>query len=523
VVSAIQRTSAKTLALQAQLADMNLAAQRLTAGTTAATKKAAADKQKALVGKRALEQKLAERERAAAQTALEKQTAEKQIKAVAQKALNDKRALEQKLVAQAAQHKQALDSLARKQKETQQKVATQLAQQQQAAVVAAAKLARANDPTVICANCGTHYREADNTRSACTRTGPHITEYYHPKEWNKRVFSANVFPCCGDINKQSKGCRSRSGVGPPTISRHYSAAAGQVVAQTSNIEVRIGGNLYDINIDAKTQTNRSTRFVRTIREGALSWEFEDGSPGSGNWKPYDDATARKINQARLLIPIPRADSADQIKDPDPCFKQLWASSAKRGRDKEKLFLVHQGGPEYIDIAGQFTRTLPSATIVRIDRVENGPMRQAFALQASSLTKQIGAGYDASTMQQRLFHGTQAVEAIVNSTDGHGFLPLLAGSAVGAIYGDGTYFARDASYSNAGYARKLQNGQKQMLLVDVLVGRSEKGEKGMKMTSLIPGEQHIRYNSFVNDVSDPSIFVVQHSNHAYPAYLITYKK
>ena len=63
---------------------------------------------------------------------------------------------------------------------------------------------------------------------------------------------------------------------------------------------------------------------------------------------------------------------------------------------------------------------------------------------------------------------------------------------------------------------------QMLLVDVLVGRFVQGKEGMKMCPLVPGSQFARYNSLVNRPADPSIFVVQHSNQAYPAYLITYR-
>ena len=110
--------------------------------------------------------------------------------------------------------------------------------------------------------------------------------------------------------------------------------------------------------------------------------------------------------------------------------------------------------------------------------------------------------------------------IVNSTDGNGFLPLLAGTAVGAIWGDGTYFARDAKYSDS-YALDLPTGQRQMLLVDVVVGRYTQGAKGMKTCPLVPGEQFTRFNSLVNNVRNPAIFVVQHSNQAYPKYVITY--
>jgi hypothetical protein len=165
--------------------------------------------------------------------------------------------------------------------------------------------------------------------------------------------------------------------------------------------------------------------------------------------------------------------------------------------------------------------LPHATIDKIERVENGALHEAFELQAETLQKTMGAEYNPKTMRQMLFHGTDAVEAIINSTDGHGFLPLLSGSVVGAIYGDGTYFARDARYSNGGYARILPNGQKQLIVAEVLVGRWTKGTKGMKKPPLLPGEQFKKYNSLVNDDADPAIFVVQHSNEAYPAYLLTY--
>jgi hypothetical protein len=57
---------------------------------------------------------------------------------------------------------------------------------------------------------------------------------------------------------------------------------------------------------------------------------------------------------------------------------------------------------------------------------------------------------------------------------------------------------------------------------VLVGRWTKGRKGMKVYPLLPGEQYKKFNSLVDHVVNPSIFVVQHSNEAYPAYLLTYR-
>ena len=111
---------------------------------------------------------------------------------------------------------------------------------------------------------------------------------------------------------------------------------------------------------------------------------------------------------------------------------------------------------------------------------------------------MGANWDEGRMRQMLFHGTNAVEAIVNSVGGHGFLPMLAGTSTGAIWGDGTYFARDAGYSNY-YARTLASGDKHMMLVDVLVGLSIQGAQGMKVCPFLPGQSYARYNSLVNSL------------------------
>jgi hypothetical protein len=39
--------------------------------------------------------------------------------------------------------------------------------------------------------------------------------------------------------------------------------------------------------------------------------------------------------------------------------------------------------------------------------------------------------------------------------------------------------------------------------------------------LLPGASYHRHHSLVNDPASPSIFVVQHSSQAYPAYLIDF--
>lgn len=215
-------------------------------------------------------------------------------------------------------------------------------------------------------------------------------------------------------------------------------------------------------------------------------------------------------------------TAQQIKG-----REHWASDGARGLDDEKLFTVAPDSAEFQTVAARFAETMPTHQIDTMERVENGVLHEMFTVQKDTVSRQLRPSATAAdveaaqdAVQRTLFHGTQAVEQIVGSSDGQGFLPMLAGTSTGALYGNGTYFARDACYSDT-YARTLPTGQKQMLLVNVIVGRWTTGKQGMKVCPTVPGEQYARFNSLVNNVADPTIFVVQHSSQAYPTHLITY--
>ena len=94
--------------------------------------------------------------------------------------------------------------------------------------------------------------------------------------------------------------------------------------------------------------------------------------------------------------------------------------------------------------------------------------------------------------------------------------------IGAAYGDGVYFAKDASYSMT-YSQPSPNGDRLMYLARVLVGKTTVGKKGMKTPPAIdPRKPEILYDSVVNVEDNPAIFVVFNDFHVYPKYLITVK-
>ena len=122
-------------------------------------------------------------------------------------------------------------------------------------------------------------------------------------------------------------------------------------------------------------------------------------------------------------------------------------------------------------------------------------------------------------EKKLFHGTtpDAVEAICR----HNFDWRLHGKNR-TSFGEGSYFARDASYSHA-YAKVDASGSRYMFVAKVLVGSYTKGHPSYRRPpQKIPSDPGSDlYDSCVNNLSNPSIFVVFDTDQFYPEYVITY--
>lgn len=88
------------------------------------------------------------------------------------------------------------------------------------------------------------------------------------------------------------------------------------------------------------------------------------------------------------------------------------------------------------------------------------------------------------------------------------------------YGDGVYFAVDASYSlQRTYSPKDIFGKRFLYQCKVLTGSYTTGYSGMKVLPVRAGEE--RYDSATDCMIRPSMFVIFHDAQAYPEYLITF--
>ena len=88
---------------------------------------------------------------------------------------------------------------------------------------------------------------------------------------------------------------------------------------------------------------------------------------------------------------------------------------------------------------------------------------------------------------------------------------------------GSYFHKNASYSDS-YAKHDSNGQKRMFVARVLIGSFTRGSSHLRRPPPKNPAKPLEdfYDSCVDDVGNPRIYVVFENNQVYPEYIITYK-
>ncbi|MGH0125444.1 UNVERIFIED_CONTAM: hypothetical protein FKN15_031942 [Acipenser sinensis] len=128
----------------------------------------------------------------------------------------------------------------------------------------------------------------------------------------------------------------------------------------------------------------------------------------------------------------------------------------------------------------------------------------------------------SQLELPLFHGT--TEEAVQSICKNNFDPRISGQKHGSNYGQGTYFAKNASCS-ARYAIESKSGHSYMFLAMVLVGKSAVGKQSFRRPPPLDPDSPTSdlYNSCVDKEQQPQMFVIFDSCQCYPYFLIHYKK
>ena len=223
---------------------------------------------------------------------------------------------------------------------------------------------------------------------------------------------------------------------------------------------------------------------------------------------YPEVTATFAN-SRVSLSGPKAEVLR-------CQQAIQAAFALTGRSnwvsctaEAVLFLLPVTDADYIAAAAAFSDTMPSATIVKIERCENRKLYRKYCRERGGLAKKM------------LFHGTSNTdpEKVWNSESG-----FLRNYASLGMWGRATYFAESAVYSDK-YAHAAAAGTDKVLLYcEVAVGESETraADKTIVDAGTVPNSKPQRqYDSVQGSTLDTTVYMIYRDFRAYPSFLITY--
>ncbi|CDQ87610.1 unnamed protein product [Oncorhynchus mykiss] len=153
------------------------------------------------------------------------------------------------------------------------------------------------------------------------------------------------------------------------------------------------------------------------------------------------------------------------------------------------------------------------SVTTIERVQNRILWEVFSWQGDVMRK-TNAGKE---NEKQLFHGTDSkhVDAICLQN-----IDWRMGGTQGTPYGQGSYFSKDAKFS---HSYTSHSEVRSMFVCRVLVGNYTQGHTSYLCPPSKDGSHTISYDSCVDDIYNPTVFVVVGKHQVYPEYLIQYRE
>jgi poly [ADP-ribose] polymerase 10/14/15 len=215
----------------------------------------------------------------------------------------------------------------------------------------------------------------------------------------------------------------------------------------------------------------------------------------------------------------KQDLEDHIKS--ACSSSLpasWQAMSAPWQDVELVELA-ASAREFTEVSDLFHATCSPAEwrIAKIERVQNLPQMHLYETHKRTIearNRQHGAN------EKRLFHGT--AKDTIPKINRNSFNRSYCGKNA-TVYGEGVYFAVGAAPWSIRdiYSPPDEHGNKYMYLARVAVGEFCKGEEYTRVPPPQPGTNDLlRYDTTVDNMGQPEMYVAYHDAQAYPEYLIT---
>ena len=211
------------------------------------------------------------------------------------------------------------------------------------------------------------------------------------------------------------------------------------------------------------------------------------------WTPFADATAMQ------KVPVPRG--GDE-----------WNRVVGHFRSSASCCSPHAGSA-YV---------APELRDIRVQRIQNHALWQPYQLKRREVMKREKVTEEKMSRYERLYlyHGTDAPTAAKIASAG--FNRSFSGKNASRL-GKGVYFALNAGYSIAPqYATPDEHGDQHVFCCRVLVGEYAVGAASIPAPPVRRVEPHLLFDSTVDRLTEPEIFVTFHDASSYPEYLITFR-
>ena len=201
--------------------------------------------------------------------------------------------------------------------------------------------------------------------------------------------------------------------------------------------------------------------------------------------------------------------------------RLPASSMERREVVEAFMQTLRPGASRI-----YQANIGRVEVLGVERIQNAALWKGYQVKRQSVLERESARAlpDSRFEKTWLFHGTdeQTAPKIIEQ----GFNRSFCGKNATRL-GKGVYFALEASYSaSKTYSTPNSAGVQHIFLCRVVVGEYCVGREG----GVAPDErrfflqsEHLRYDSTVDRLDHPGIFVTYHDSQAYPEYLVTFRQ
>ncbi|XP_029939921.1 protein mono-ADP-ribosyltransferase PARP15-like [Salarias fasciatus] len=185
--------------------------------------------------------------------------------------------------------------------------------------------------------------------------------------------------------------------------------------------------------------------------------------------------------------------------PDFTMPLYWDSMAPG--EKVKVVAVPPSSAEYRALKSAFRKT-ESKTVMKIERLQNIYLRRAYEVQKKHISEK--NKQDGGARAKLLYHGS--TKDSCNSITETGFNRRFCGQN-----------------AQPQYSKPAEDSSQVMFVARVLTGICTQGDSSMNVPPPRDSRRpHDRFDSVVDQMDKPQMYIVFHDNQSYPDYLITFK-